>query len=125
MEEPIGELSLFQMKLEVAACGLTCESCDMLLATEDNALAQKIVDWFKEELGEDVDPGDIHCGGCLGDRKIHWSPDCWIMLCCVDAKGLEHCYECGDFPCEKLEEWAAQNDRYGEALQRLREFEQP
>ena len=35
---------------------------------------------------------------------MHWSPDCWILECCVDKKKLEFCYECEDFPCDKLTE---------------------
>lgn len=104
----------------IAACGLICHGCDMMEATTNPTLAQKIADWFKRELNEDVKAEQIHCAGCSGDREVHWSPDCWILLCCVDQKGLDHCYQCGEFPCDRLEEWAGENDRYGEALERLR-----
>jgi len=56
--------------------------------------------------------------GCHGDRSLHWSPDCWILQCCVDEKGLRYCYECHVFPCERLREWAGQNEGYAQALER-------
>lgn len=105
---------------EIAACGLVCTGCDMMVAPDDPELAKKIAEWFKKELDEDVKPEDIHCSGCHGDREKHWSPDCWILLCCVDEKGLDNCSECEGFACEKLTEWALQNDGYGAALERLK-----
>ncbi|HQJ57363.1 MAG TPA: DUF3795 domain-containing protein [Caldisericia bacterium] len=76
----------------------------MLQATNNPEIAKKIADWFKEKRNEKVKIEDIHCLGCRGDRKMHWSPDCWILECCVDKKKLEFCYECEDFPCDKLTE---------------------
>jgi len=37
----------------------------------------------------------------------------------VDDKGLEYCYECEDFPCLRLKEWAKGSAGYTEALARL------
>jgi hypothetical protein len=108
----------------IAACGLVWDGCDMMEASTNAELAQRISDWFKRELSEDVKPEQIHCAGCRGDRDVHWSADCWILLCCVDRRGLDFCYECEEFPCGRLEEWAGQNDRYGEALERLRTMQQ-
>jgi hypothetical protein len=62
----------------------------------------------------------MYCKGCHGDRSIHWSSDCWILKCCVDDHGLEHCSECDTFPCDRLVEWSGGNDSYTSALQRLR-----
>jgi hypothetical protein len=103
----------------IAVCGLDCGGCDIFQATDNPKIAQQIVDWFKKEKNEEVKIEDIHCLGCKGDRAKHWSPDCWILKCCVDVKRKEFCYECGDFPCEKLNQWAKSSKRYGEALNRL------
>jgi hypothetical protein len=113
----------------IAVCGLDCGSCDIRRVDEDPEVAERIIAWFKEEgwlkegqgLTEIID-GGMYCKGCRGDRTIHWSPDCWILHCCVDEKGLAFCYECDEFPCDDLEEWAQQNDQYGEALERLKEM---
>ena len=106
----------------IAACGIDCTDCDMRLATNNMQLAMDIAQWFKHERKEDIPPEKIHCGGCNGDRGHHWSPDCWILKCCVDGKGLNFCSECTDFPCSKLEAWAKENDGYARALKRLKEM---
>lgn len=103
----------------IAVCGLVCHKCDILRATDDKKVAQETVDWFKRELNQDLKLEDVHCMGCKEDRSRHWSADCWILQCCVDRKGLEHCYQCGEFPCQELTEWSKTSKRYGEALDRL------
>ena len=106
----------------IAACGIECQKCDILQATNDSKAAQKIADWFKKERNEDVKLEDIHCSGCKSDRAKHWSPDCWILKCCVDDKGLEFCCKCNEFPCEKLVDWSKTDKGYGAALNRLKEM---
>jgi hypothetical protein len=106
----------------IAACGIICNLCDMRHAPNDPELAKEIADWFKKELNKEVKPEDIKCSWCKGDRGEHWSPDCWILQCCVDKKGLEFCYECDEFPCEKLIEWSKENEWYTKALMRLKKM---
>jgi len=50
---------------------------------------------------------------------VHWSADCWILKCCVDDKGLQFCYQCDGFPCERLSGRANESKRYDQALYRL------
>jgi hypothetical protein len=106
----------------IAVCGLICDTCDIRLAPDNPKKAKEIVDWFKKELNKDIRIEDIHCTWCKGDRKNHWSADCWILQCCVDRKGLEFCYECDGFPCEKLIEWSKGCEGYTMALERLKEM---
>lgn len=101
---------------------MDCGGCDIFQASNDPEVAQQIVDWFKKERDVEVKLGDVRCSGCKGDRAKHWSPDCWILKCCVDEKGLAFCCECEDFPCEKFSEWAKGSERYGKALNRLKEM---
>ena len=108
----------------IAVCGLECDKCDILQATNDPKMAQEIAGWFKKERNEDVKLEDIRCLGCKGDRAKHWSPDCWILQCCVDKKGLEFCHECNEFPCERLNQWSNSSERYQEALNRLKGMSQ-
>ncbi len=108
----------------IAVCGLDCLNCDMREATSNPGLQQKIAAWFKKELNKDINPDDIHCMGCKGDRNVHWSADCWILRCCVDKKGLEFCYQCVEFPCDRLEEWAKGSTRYGQALKKLKQMKE-
>jgi hypothetical protein len=93
-----------QQEKNIAVCGLPCYKCDILLSSDDLEKAKKEAAELKQMLGMDVKPKEVRCDGCKGDRSRHFSPDCWILHCCVDEKGLEFCYECTDFPCEKLNE---------------------
>lgn len=104
----------------MGACGIICDGCDILLAAEDEKIAKTTARWFKENLNIDIAPEKFRCDGCHGDRNNHWSPECFILKCCIDEKGLENCSQCDEFPCEALKEWAAQNARYTEALNRLK-----
>ena len=106
----------------MAACGIECFKCDMFQTSTDPKLAQHIADWFKKERNEEVKPENIHSSGCRGERTKHWSPDCWILKCCVDDKGLEFCNECSEFPCVKLVDWSKTDKGYGAALNRLKEI---
>lgn len=107
---------------EMGACGIICKGCDIMLAPENPELAKSISEWMANEHNVIVKPEDVQCQGCLGPRDKHWGFDCWILLCCVDGKGLDNCSQCKEFPCRKLEEWATQNDRYAAALERLGEM---
>ena len=113
----------------IAACGLDCGSCEIRLAPTDPAAAKVVLDWFRgqgwlteDEGMEQVIERKMYCNGCLGDRDIHWSSDCWILLCCVDQRGYSNCSECDVFPCDRLVDWASQNDAYTVALARLKEL---
>lgn len=106
----------------IAACGLDCSQCEIFKADNDPEIAQGVADWFKKEKNIDIEVADIHCDGCRGKRIEHWSPDCWILKCCVDEKKLENCSSCDEFPCEKLVQWSQETKDYGKALDRLKEM---
>ena len=113
----------------MAACGLDCRSCQIRLAPTDPAAARVVIDWFKKQGWLSQDEGmaqvierKMVCTGCLGDRATHWSSDCWILACCVDRRGHRNCSRCEEFPCQRLVDWATQNERYRAALARLREW---
>jgi hypothetical protein len=110
----------------LAACGLVCTDCDIYKIPFDDEVADHMVKWFKAEgwLEETAGVSDViakgmYCKGCHGDRAIHWDAECWILVCCVDERGLDNCSQCDVFPCERLAEWAAGNSGYLEALNRL------
>ena len=113
----------------MAPCGLDCETCDVRLVTSDPKAARRVVAWFRrmEWLDEDegveeiVDRG-MYCLGCRGDRTLHWSPDCPILVCCVDERQLAHCAECDARPCDELEAFAEQSEAHAEAVDRLRQI---
>lgn len=106
----------------IACCGLDCTECDMRLAVGKPELQREIADWFRDNLHKEIDPATVGCTWCRGEREGHWSADCWILKCCVDLRGRDTCASCPEFPCPKLVDWAGQNDRYADALARLREL---
>jgi len=117
----------------IAACGLDCESCSIRRLPFDEGVADEVVDWYRqmgwlqpaEGRDEAVERG-MTCRGCRGDRSVHWSVgndgtgSCWILACCVDTKGLDHCSDCGEFPCDRLVAWSKGNDEYAKAFEGLR-----
>ena len=56
-------------------CGVCCNSCE------------------RKEEG--------HCTGCTEMKQPFWGGECGVKSCC-EAKGLDHCGVCPDFPCEML-----------------------
>ncbi len=111
----------------IAVCGMDCGACDIRLVPSDPGAARRIVAWFRQmgwlKPGEGVDEiveRGMYCQGCRGSREVHWSPTCWILRCCVDERGLAFCSDCDSFTCRRLRSWAQENERYQQALARLR-----
>jgi len=111
----------------MAVCGLDCTDCELRLAPTDEKAAASVAAWFrsmgwlKETEGvAELKARGILCAGCHGDRATHWSADCKLLQCCVDQKKLHYCFECADFVCPMLREWAAEDSRYAAALARLK-----
>jgi predicted amidophosphoribosyltransferase len=65
---------------DISVCGLNCAKCKLL--EQDR------------------------CAGCRGPLDRHWSPDCQFRAC-AEAKDHGYCFECADFPCQKLRAFAA------------------
>lgn len=54
-------------------CGICCENCER--------------------------KGEVGCTGCIHMEKPFWGSDCGVKSCC-EERGLNHCGECTQFPCE-------------------------
>lgn len=113
----------------IAACGLDCETCPIRLLPFDEEAAERVIGWYQEEGWLEEDEGvsealerGMCCQGCHGDRDLHWSPDCWILLCCVDEKDLNNCSECEEFPCDRLVDWSQEREAYQKAFAHLQEM---
>jgi len=110
----------------LSICGLNCAKCDIYEAGHGNEeLRNRIIEWFKKERSQTVKPEKITCEGCRGPIDRHWSSDCKIMLC-AKKKGHEYCFQCSDFPCELLEEFASDglshHKRTVENLKKMKEI---
>jgi len=107
----------------IAVCGLNCAKCDIYMASHGNKeVRTKLIEWFKKERNLDIDPV---CDGCRGSPERHWSADCKFLVC-ARRKEVQHCFECGDFPCEKIEAFSsdghAHHRRTVENMKRMREI---
>jgi hypothetical protein len=110
----------------ISVCGLNCARCDIRQAgLGDESLRDEIQEWFREELDTIIEPEKIRCDGCRGPLESHWSPDCKMMNCARN-RGHRYCFECGEFPCDKLEDFSqdgvAHHGRTVENLKRMLEF---
>ena len=84
--------------VELAYCGLDCGKCPS-----------------RAEAG---------CPGCQGAAgKMYWG-ECQVATCCIE-KGVAHCGECDEFPCDVLNEFAYSKDHgdNGRRIERLRALE--
>lgn len=89
----------------LAICGLNCAKCDMYMASHgDEALRSELLNWFRKNIDPNID--DISCEKCRGPTDQCWSGDC-KMRSCATKRGFEYCFECPDFVCEFVEEFAA------------------
>ncbi|NHJ31299.1 MAG: DUF3795 domain-containing protein [Asgard group archaeon] len=120
------------MNNPITICGLECDKCSIYLIDEDEAIAEQMLGWFKEEgwrpktttVQEFMQEGKF-CKGCRSDRQDkHWSANCEFLICCVDEKKLDSCHKCSEFVCEKLVEWSKKSEKYAEGIERLKGLKQ-
>ena len=65
--------------------------------------------------------GSSRCPGCVGEGFSDVHPTCGILSCC-QRKGLEYCFECGEFPCKKYNN-AGETDSFITQKNQLRDME--
>jgi ribosomal protein L40E len=83
-----------------APCGLYCGVCGILYAHRDNNVK------FKEKLSVvyAVPIDQIRCEGCLSGDVFMYCQVCPIKAC-AQSKGYEGCHQCGQFPCQAIEDF--------------------
>ena len=89
----------------IGCCGLDCEKCDARIAkiTNNNALREKTAVLWTKLNGVTILPEMINCTGCrIEGAKTPFCDKLCPVHNCVREKGLDHCGQCGDFPCPKL-----------------------
>lgn len=60
-------------------CGIVCSECE-----------------YRTQMG---------CKGCIAIEKPFWGERCPLKTCC-EAKGLDNCGRCSEFPCGLLVQFA-------------------
>ena len=98
-------------KLRLAACGIDCNECGQYKVTSEHDLkeAEDLVYWFRSMgwIGQDEDAEAVMkkaplCKGCWNiTNDCFWKcgGGCGLRICCEERQ-INHCGECGDFPCE-------------------------
>jgi hypothetical protein len=92
----------FRKRDLMAPCGLYCGVCGIYIATRDRN--QK----FKEVMGNlyGTKAEDTECLGCMQAdpplRLYGYCRSCNIRRC-VKSRGFYSCHQCGEWPCEQIE----------------------
>ncbi|HVN49542.1 MAG TPA: DUF3795 domain-containing protein [Bacteroidota bacterium] len=81
----------------VAPCGIDCGICELYTCKENSELYERLIErGFPKEK--------IPCEGCRGvEGNCPVIPEKCATYVCVQDKGVQFCYECGEFPCDKLQ----------------------
>ncbi|MCD6245324.1 DUF3795 domain-containing protein [candidate division WOR-3 bacterium] len=91
---------------KIAYCGFDCTKCPLYLLSKGNLdkvererITVKLLEEYKELKRE-----DLYCEGCKSNGKLFpYCNDCYIRKCC-EAKGINNCSECAEFPCQELKD---------------------
>jgi len=80
----------------VAPCGIDCGLCELYICRDNLSLRAYLV-------SRGIPDASLPCAGCRG---VHGGCPVITGTCetytCVHDKGVAFCFECGDFPCSKL-----------------------
>lgn len=77
-------------------CGLYCGACFIM-----NSYRQNRNDCLPDEWISPIHDKEIKCHGCKSDLVFENCRGCRIRTC-AQAKKIEFCNECSEFPCEKI-----------------------
>ena len=108
----------------IAHCGLDCSGCPAYVATEANdraALEQVAAQWREQFKSPEITADSIICDGCRGGngRLAEYCSVCEIRACAVD-RAVVNCAHCGDYGCEKLENFFAHAAEARQTLDAIR-----
>ena len=86
----------------VGICGLYCGTCPDYLAYRENDVEQ--LHKISQETGIPVE--EIRCDGCLSGKVFPLCIECRhsFRQCAVEKK-VTWCFECHDFPCQRLKDF--------------------
>jgi hypothetical protein len=96
------------MEKMIAVCGINCNECPALLATQENddLRRKEVAEMWSREFQASFKPEDINCDGCTSgqERLFSHCQVCEIRKCGRE-KRLKNCAYCDDYICSKLNEW--------------------
>lgn len=89
-----------------APCGLDCFNC---IVYEKNITGSIRI---RVSRSLNIPESRVDCKGCREQNGRVLKNDSCATLECVKEKGVDYCFECGDFPCPKLASVADMADSY-------------
>jgi hypothetical protein len=86
----------------MAPCGLYCGTCGVYIASRDKN------EKFRAIMGNlyGTRPEETECTGCMQSdpsKKVYLSCQSCPIRGCVLSKGYYSCHQCGDWPCDAIE----------------------
>jgi hypothetical protein len=85
---------------------LYCGACGIYRAYIDNGdFLKKLAERFK------CPQEKVRCEGCMALTSECWGNDCKIVQC-LENKGLEFCYQCGEYEKDSCEKFVKLAQRY-------------
>ena len=89
----------------IAPCGIDCIHCPLY----ENNITEEMKNRLAAMTGKT--PEEMICQGCRSDKRAVICPADCPTLDCSREKGVDFCFECPDFPCEKLNPAADRADK--------------
>ncbi|HOP27257.1 MAG TPA: DUF3795 domain-containing protein [Candidatus Sabulitectum sp.] len=78
-------------------CGLNCGACMVGIANEMGK--GDVLDGYAGNWK--IPREKLECSGCKGDVTAGFCENCEMRLCARE-KGIEFCFQCGEFPCKTI-----------------------
>jgi hypothetical protein len=120
---------------DISYCGLNCAMCSLYLIPDDKIAAERTLNWFKQEgwrpnemtVEQFMRTNGRECEGCRGPIDKCWSKDdaCHFRSC-AQKKQIDYCFDCLEFPCNKIETFknddASHHDQAVKNLETMKEI---
>jgi len=86
----------------VGICGIYCGTCPSYLAQQENDIAE--LEKRAREMNFTIE--EVRCDGCHSDNLMPTCVECRHgFRQCAREHGITWCFECPDFPCQRLEDF--------------------
>lgn len=90
----------------IAPCGLDCFNCEV----HESNITEETRAMLAEKLG--LEKEKVSCRGCRQEKGVRLHFSSCATYDCAAERGVEYCFECPEFPCEKLQPAADGAERY-------------
>lgn len=104
--------------MKLACCGDDCAACPRYIATQsgDQRLLQQAAEiWLQVGWRDALSaPADMACHGCRTAAGCHYG-----IRDCALAQGLDHCGQCRQYPCDKLQQTFARSAVYAQKCRQV------